>query len=519
MKKNAGQVRTTRPLAVIYARVSSKDQADGFSIPAQLKLLEQYAAKEGFGVARVFQEAETAKRAGRRAFKEMLAFLDEHPDVRAVLVEKTDRLYRNFHDYVALNFEEMGLEIHLVKEGEVLSKCSRSHQKFIHGIKVLMAKNYVDNLSEEVVKGLDEKAKQGLWPTYAPMGYRNVLEDRTIEPDPDEAPAVLRLFEMAATGNFSLNALRQALYDDGLRSRRKKRILCKQEVSRILANPICTGDFLWKGERFTGKHAPIVSVDLFERAQVAMGLKARPKKTKHDFAFSGLVKCAHCGSSLTADRAKGKYVYYRCAKKCENVVYLPEQKLSLQLGEALRRIKMTPEIVEWTREALRASHSDQADHHRAAVARLRARLDKLTSYADQAYTDRLDGRISTELWARRTAEWERERDDVERQLAAHGAAKVGYLTSGVKLLELAQRAHELYVSQSPHEQRRLLNVVVSNCTLRNGTIEYSLRKPFDLLADVSESTNWRRGRDSNPRWLAPHLISNQAPSTTRSPLR
>lgn len=139
MKKTESQPRTPQPLAVVYARVSSKDQAEGFSIPAQLKLLEEYAAKGGLKVARVFQEAETAKHAGRRAFKEMLAYLDEHPEVRAVLVEKTDRLYRNFHDYVALNFEEMGIAIHLVKEGEVLSKDSRSHEKFIHGIKVLMA--------------------------------------------------------------------------------------------------------------------------------------------------------------------------------------------------------------------------------------------------------------------------------------------------------------------------------------------------------------------------------------------
>jgi DNA invertase Pin-like site-specific DNA recombinase len=203
-----------------------------------LKLLKEYAAKSDLKVARVFQEAETAKQARRRAFKEMLAYLAEHSEVRAVLVEKTDRLYRNFHDYVALNFEEMGLEIHLVKESEVLSKGSRSHQKFIHGIKLLMAKNYVDNLSEEVRKGFDEKAGQGLWPTYAPFGYVNVLEDRIIAPHPEEAPLARRLFEMAATGNYNLNDLRKALYDVGFRSRRKGRILCKQEVSRILANPI-----------------------------------------------------------------------------------------------------------------------------------------------------------------------------------------------------------------------------------------------------------------------------------------
>jgi site-specific DNA recombinase len=250
---------------------------------------------------------------------------------------------------------------------------------------------------------------------------------------------------------------------------------------------------------YQGTHAPLITRDLFDRANIAMGLKSRPKKNKHDFAFTGMVKCGHCGVSLTAEVKKGKYIYYRCAKQCENVVYLPENKLALQLGEAIRRIKMTPEIVDWTREALLSSHADQAEHHRASVARLNARKEKLTSYLDQAYTDRLEGRIGEDMWQRRSAEWETERADIARQLAALDTAKTNYLASGVKLLELAQRAHELYVSQAPHEQRRLLNVVLSNCTLRNGSVEYSLRKPFDLLAHLAESNNWRRGRDSNPR--------------------
>nr|WP_280178807.1 hypothetical protein [Mesorhizobium delmotii] len=64
-----------------------------------------------------------------------------------MLVEKTDRLYRNLKDWVTL--DELEIEIHLVKESVVLSRDSRSSEKFMHGIKVLMAKNYIDNLSEE----------------------------------------------------------------------------------------------------------------------------------------------------------------------------------------------------------------------------------------------------------------------------------------------------------------------------------------------------------------------------------
>jgi site-specific DNA recombinase len=155
--------------AVAYARVSSKEQEkEGFSIPAQLKLLRDYAAAERLAIAHEYVDVETAKQAGRASFGEMIAYLKAHSNTGVLLVEKTDRLYRNLKDWVTL--DELDLEFHFVKEAVVLSRDSRSSEKFMHGIKVLMAKNYIDNLSEEVHKGMLEKAEQGIWPSYAALG-------------------------------------------------------------------------------------------------------------------------------------------------------------------------------------------------------------------------------------------------------------------------------------------------------------------------------------------------------------
>src|SRR2546426_12686236 len=91
---------TTGKQAVIYARVSSKEQEkEGFSIPAQLKLLNEYAASNGFAIAKEYVDVETAKQTGRAAFGEMVAFLKAYPWVRVMLVEKTDRLYRTLKDW------------------------------------------------------------------------------------------------------------------------------------------------------------------------------------------------------------------------------------------------------------------------------------------------------------------------------------------------------------------------------------------------------------------------------------
>jgi DNA invertase Pin-like site-specific DNA recombinase len=146
--------------------------------------------KKGFQVAEVFTDVETAKRAGRTSFGKMVAFLRQHRECRTILVEKTDRLYRNLTDYVILD-EFPDLEIHFVKENFVLRQDSRSSEKFVHGIKVLMAKNYVDNLREETQKGMMEKARQGIWPSFAPIGYLNVVRSdgkKAIEVDPVRGP-------------------------------------------------------------------------------------------------------------------------------------------------------------------------------------------------------------------------------------------------------------------------------------------------------------------------------------------
>jgi len=164
--------RLTHEQAVLYARVSSKDQErEGFSIPAQQKLLRQHANERGFVIIREFIAVETATQTGRTGFGDMLAFLRATPSCRTILVEKTDRLYRNIRDWVTI--DELDVAVHFVKEGAVVSKTSRSSDKFMHGIQVLMAKQYVDNLSEEVKKGLREKAEQGHWPGVAHVGYIN----------------------------------------------------------------------------------------------------------------------------------------------------------------------------------------------------------------------------------------------------------------------------------------------------------------------------------------------------------
>ena len=146
--------------AVIYARVSSREQErEGYSIQAQLKLLREYAQAHDFMVAHEFVDVETAKVTGRKQFAEMVRFLGRQKGRRVVLAEKTDRLYRNFRDSVTL--EDLDVEIHFPKEGSVVGKNAKSQANLIHGIHLVIARNYSENLREEVMKGMRQKAGTG----------------------------------------------------------------------------------------------------------------------------------------------------------------------------------------------------------------------------------------------------------------------------------------------------------------------------------------------------------------------
>lgn len=485
------QQQSARREALVYARVSSKEQEkEGFSIPAQLKLLHDYGQANALVVVRDFIDVETAKAAGRTHFREMVKFLKAHPSVNTLLVEKTDRLYRNFRDYVDL--EELDLEVHLVKEGEVLSRASKSHVKFIHGIKVLMSKNYIDNLSEEVKKGMEEKARQGGYPAKAPLGYVNNTLSHLVEPDPAKAKFVVRMFELSATGQYSFKRIREQVMSEGLQRYTPSVRLSKSHVESILKNPFYTGSFLWKGVLYKGIHTPLITRALFDRVQEMVGNRQRPRRRKHTFAFSGLLLCGKCGCTVTGDIKKGRYVYYHCTKSktaCDEIYYR-EEDLAPQFDALVQGITLDPSIRDWLIQALKESHRDESSFHLDTLARLQDELKKIKGRLDQMYVDKLDGKVTEAFWMEKSREWGTEQERILDQLRSHQVADRRYFEDGFKLLELASRAHELYSKQDSEQKNKFLGFLLSNCTLKDGTLRPAYRKPFDILARGVENERW-----------------------------
>jgi hypothetical protein len=128
---------------------------------------------------------------------------------------------------------------------------------------------------------------------------------------------------------------------------------------------------------------------------------------KHNFPFSGLITCGHCGCALVGEIKKGKYIYYHCTGhkgKCPES-YARQEIFEERLGDLLKGLRMDSEIAAWVADALRKSHVDERDFREEATDRLQAEYTRLQRRLDSMYEDRLVGRIDVATFDKKATEW------------------------------------------------------------------------------------------------------------------
>lgn len=272
-------------------------------------------------------------------------------------------------------------------------------------------------------------------------------------------------------------------------------------MQRVLSNPIYYGDFVWKSQRFPGRHQPLISKEIFNKVQTQMGFVKRSKLTKLNFAFTNSMTCGHCGCAITAQEKRKKsglkYIYYHCTSgkgACDGVTYIREEKLNDWISAALLQVKVPDDIFEWTKKALQASHAQEREHHRKQIGLLEERYRTAHKKIDRAYEDKLEGLIEAEFWTAQNSRLNVELSQLEAQMTALRAANSAYLEKGVHLMELARQAPTLFKTMTPDEKRAIVNLVLSNPRIENGSLQYDFKKPFSMYANVTDLVKWRGGR-------------------------
>ena len=213
--------------------------------------------------------------------------------------------------------------------------------KFMLNIAFGQSKYYVDNLSENVKRGIRQKLRRGEWCWSAPLGYLNNQHTKLIDVDPERAPFIRKAFALYATGEYTFQSLTHRLEEAALRSR-KGNVLHLSSVQKILRKHFYYGMLEFQGELYEGKHEPMISKDLFDKVQRVMARRGKKnRKRKHEFPFIGLMQCGTCGCAITAELQKGHH-YYRCTKKKGNCSekYLREESLLEQVRIIVEKVSL-----------------------------------------------------------------------------------------------------------------------------------------------------------------------------------
>ena len=358
--------------AVIYARFSS-DRQNEASIEAQVRECQEYAARRGLCVLRVYaDEAISGKgerTASRKQYQQMLA------DARkggfdTILIHKYDRIARSLAEHVALEKRLHDCKVALIATGQDFGTSSEA--KIMRTLMWSLSEYYIDNLASEVKKGHRETALKALHNGgCAPFGY-DVADQRYVVNDL-EAAFVRRIFNAAANREGFTQIIAE-LQSAGISGKRGKPIKYTQ-IYEMLRNEKYTGVYLYtpqeeanRGDRRSKPGAiriedalpAIISKEQFAEVQRIMNERKQTGK-RGGYLCSGLVYC-ECGAKmhgLTSRKGEHAYRYYCCSKKCGAPVVRMEEADKAAL-EYLQRL-LSPENQALIADSLRGYRDSEKD--------------------------------------------------------------------------------------------------------------------------------------------------------------
>lgn len=469
-------------------------------MPAQLHRLEQYCKRKDFEVVETFSFDESAYKDKRDEFDKIIEYLEKTTETVAVCFDKVDRLSRNVFDKrVSLLYEKALadiIELHFASDGQIINFSISAVEKFQFGISLGLAKYYSDAISDNVKRALEQKLRNGEWTGQTRVGYLNARENNksNFVLDPERADHVRKLFELYATGNYSVKTLQAEISRIGLRSRNGKN-LSPSMIHKMLKDKFYIGIMTAKGKEYPHKYPTIVPRSVFERVQGILSSydKKTIKYAAKPFALRGLVHCEKCGGTITAElkikknNPNNRYIYYSCSNfkgQCDRV-WVREEELLKPIKRILGRMQMPQERVDEVVAELKKLNENKNEFHEKAIRQLRAEYDRIQANLDRMIDLRIEGSITQEIYDKKLTEYKEKQHDINIQMEEYTRADENFHIVANTVLSLASRALEIFESSEVNEKQQLLKAMLQNCRLSGKNLLFELRSPFDSIAEYA----------------------------------
>lgn len=344
--------------AVIYTRVSSDKQVDGYSLDSQKDLCEQKAKQMGYEVVRIFrEEGISATTTNRPELQDLLAYCrNKENDIDGVFVYSFSRLNRNTVDFLTLRhlLSKSGVSLQSVTEptGE-----SPEHQ-LIETILASMAEYENKSRARNVANSLKKRFMEGNITSRPALGYimQKVNGKNIAVKDSDTFNILKNLWVRVLNEKLSLSDVARELNKLGVKSKHTVRFkkFSSQSVSKIFSNKFYMGTLVSeKYGEIQGKHEPMVDEDTFYQVRDIITGRKPHKKTRYalrkDFPLRGILNCPMCDRKCSSAWSQGKnkkYAYYSCSiRQQHKVVSYPAGILDDKFLELIKNIQPTKKFM------------------------------------------------------------------------------------------------------------------------------------------------------------------------------
>lgn len=478
--------------AFLIARVSTDDQVD--ALPAQVYRLEDYARRMNFDYE-LEQFQESAYSGSRDKFRAIIDKIMASEERIAVVFDKIDRYSRESSSNevrILDNLRKKGLiELHFPSDNLVAHKDSPAINNMQLGMGVMFGQYYSDTISDNVCRRFEQMHRDGIYTHKAPFGYKNVVKkngSKWIDSDPFESQVVKSVFNWYASGNYSLLIVKQKAFEEYGQK------FSKSQVDRILKNPFYRGEMRIKGKLFHHKYETIIIEELFEKAESVRNSYAI-KPTRYaglPYAYRGLISCADCGSRITFEKKKGKYVYGHCTqfKGKHGANYVKEENMTEQLAKAFHGFAMPDDEFIKISAILRESYDQDKIKQTEAVTAIDAEIAKYDARCERLYDDMSDRLITRELYKRKYEQYRSSQKKLVAKLNNIELVHDDQYANATHLLSIANKGALLFANGSPEQKRTLLNKVLSNLDLKQKELRWKYKKPYDCMAFCAINSSW-----------------------------
>ena len=487
---------------LLYARKSSESEdRQVASIDSQINELTKLAKRDNLEIIDILSESQSAKAPGRPVFSNLITKI-HNSEAQGIICWKLDRLARNPVDGGNINW--------MLQQGMI--KHIKTHERnyyptdnvLMMSVEFGMANQFIRDLSQNSKRGLRAKAERGWYPTFATLGYmHNPLKrkgEKEIIKDPKRFDLVKKMFDLMLTGNyFPPKILEIATEQWGLRNRFGKKV-ARSTIYRIFNDPFYYGTFEYpknSGNWYQGAHKPMLTEEQYDLIQGLLGRKGKPRSKKHNFTFTGLMRCGECGAMITAEkkikRQKNgnvhRYIYYHCTKrinpKCTQGS-IEEKKLKEQIMNTLNKIEIPPEFHDWAMNELSLENKKESEDRNIILSNQQKAYNDCLKEIDGVIGMRARQELDEETYTKRTAELTKEKARLKELLTDTDDRVDKQLEKAEKVFAFARDAKKEFGTNNPDKQKQLLANLGSNLLFKDKKLHILDIKPLIVLEKISQ---------------------------------